>query len=494
MATHVLTADTRMEDLGLASGDTIALNGFVLTCETDLSAITGLYATGSGTIRLLDGGNADFSGSNPLPADITIEGGTEETPLPAHGDYGYEMRSSACIKVRASAKHKCSFLTHCVGNWNRPQCAKILSISGNVVYLDSDMELEPGDEVTSNVSGNSRYFVSSYNQENNAVTLTSTSNLAAGNLFVLVTAGFCVFSSGYLFIDGDVIGDEIGAISSHANASTPIFLGALNIERIACAYRTWTVTEGVLRNASGKVGTFCTGSVLFGVDGNGGGCVTIGRLYAAAGICGDGSTGVRTPSSVYAFGGMIGNAWAGVPTGVSELVDVDIKNPIYNTLSSTAELTLRTTGDVPTCAVHRAGGIATLVQRADFTVPTSLPNAWLLTPIDDGTAWHDEPVTVRPGETLTIQWYGFLGDEAASMGVQILDGDCAFFGQVAVPMGAADVLAEYTVPEGTEVLQWLPEWQVEVPMLLQPSLALMKFGILAFPKKKCAVLQASIAL
>jgi hypothetical protein len=446
MATHTLIAYTRMEDLtGLASGDTISLNGHVLTCETDLSAKTGLYATGTGTIRLLDGGNCDFSGSNPLPATVTLEGGTEENPLPAHGDYGYPLRAAACIKNAANI-FAGQIISHCEGNASRVPFARTIASSAGSMTLDRPVDWESGDALLLLKSDGSATLVTAdgINHDTRVVTLSTTANAGVGTVAALATAGFVLqgASANGVYTTGPVSGDELGTVQVGTNWRAQHFAGNVDVGRIVAPYTGDTLFS---TNAI-RVGTLVSGMSIAYSSSNP--AADIGRIVGARIASG--------PARVRAFGGVIAASNALSPTyGRVELCDVELPAALYSSLGGNSELFLRTT-EPRTCVVHRAGGLATLVQRADFAVPTSLPDAWFLSPVGDGTAWHDEPVTVRPGETLAVQWYAMLGEDGATAGVQILDGEFPGFGSMALGMGLAECFAEYAIPAATEALRWIP--------------------------------------
>lgn len=443
--THVLSADTRMEDLpGLASGDTIALGGHVLTCETDLSAITGLKATDPGTIRLLDGGRCDFSGA-ALPATVAIDGGTADNPLPAHGDYGYPLRAAACIKCTGSPI-PAAVASHCAGNAARAPFARTIASSAGSMTLDRLVDWESGDALLILQSSGTCTLVTvaGIDHATRVVTLSTTNNAGAGVLIALATAGF-VFNGpnangGYLA--GPVSGDEVGTFQVGTAWTSAHFSGPVDVGRIVAPYGG----EALFSSNEIRVGTLVSG-MRFSSEPR---CPVgdIGRIVGAQ--IGSGRANVR------AFGGVIAasNALSPVSSHV-ELCDVELPSALYSSLGSQSELVLRTT-EPRTCVVHHSGGLATLVQRVDFAVPTSLPDAWLLSPIGNGTAWHDEPVTVRPGETLAVQWYAMLGEEGAEAGVQVLDGEFPGFGSMAVGMGHAECFAAYTIPAATEALRWIP--------------------------------------
>ena len=470
--THTLVADTRMEDLpGLASGDTIALGGHVLTCETDLSAITGLYATGTGTIRLLDGGNCDFSGSNPLPATVTIEGGTEDNPLPAHGDYGYVGRAAAVITLRGGTTFSGNIISHCVGNSNRVQAAIVTTSTSSSIALDREVDWEAGDAIgwtngPSEGGDTSIFYLAARTASGNMVTHAANTTVPAGAVCSLLTVGFAVGSRyGSLMLDGHIRGDELGVYVA-ANNSDGVVCGNINIARIAllpwfsCSYSRFGALFGP--RAMGRAGIAVTSAYLCGAriasnTNNHFPYPLIGPLLIGTAVAaGIGHTwgGTHYCARVQLS---IRNGWiilskVAPSYGRSEYVDVSLPKNLYSSIVPSDELVVRTTNP-PTHTVHRAGGIATLVDRADIEVPTSLPDAWRLDPIEDGTAWHDVPMTVLPGKTLSCIWYWMLGEEGATAGCQILDGECPGWGSIAMNPGMAEVLAETAVPDGASPLR-----------------------------------------
>ncbi len=469
--THALSADTRMEDLpGLASGDTIALGGHVLSCETDLSAITGLYATGTGTIRLLDGGNCDFSGSNPLPATVTIEGGTEDNPLPAHGDYGYVGRAAAVLTLRGGTTFSGNIISHCVGNSNRVQAAIATASTSSTIVLDREVDWGPGDAIgwtngPSEGGDTSLFYLTARDTSGKMITHAANTTVPIGAVCVLLSVGLALGStSGHLGLDGHIKGDEVGLFLSNNNVTGRV-CGLLDIVRIALlpGFSCANFRLGALfgPSAAGRAGTAVTSAWLCGYRYNIAtvysvppvGPLRIGEAFA----CGIGCTfynghyGVRAQLAIRK-GGIILSAVAPCYAR-SEYVDVSLPENLYSSIVDFDELVIRTTGNHPTHTVHRAGGIATLVDRTDIEVPTSLPDAWRLDPIEDGTAWHDVPMTVLPGKTLSCIWYWMLGEEGATAGCQILDGEGPGWGSIAMNPGMAEVVAETAVPDGASPLR-----------------------------------------
>ena len=467
--THTLPADTRMEDLpGLASGDTIALCGHVLTCGSNLSAITGLYATGTGTIRLLNGGNADFSGSNPLPSTVTIEGGTEDTPLPAHGDYGYVGRAAAVLTLRAGTNFAGNILSHCVGNSGRVQAAIVVASTSSTISLDREVDWEAGDVIgwTTGPQETARKTIAISSLMEDAHTILHTSNtvVPVGALCLLLTAGLVIKNSNGCF-SGQILGDEVGLGYDNAGTTNGVLQGSrVNIRRyvvLPTGTGEW-ITDAISLSIGsfGHVGILQTMGGAIGwrlTNDNGAYLAQSGPLdigVANAGYIGRVRSGHSLSACVHrVLGGTILSNVAPV-YGRSEYVDVSLPATLYSSLSDRDELVIRTTKSTSQlCVVHRAGGIATLVDRTDIEIPTSLPDAWRLDPIEDGTAWHDVPMTVLPGKTLSCIWYWMLGEEGATAGCQILDGEGPGWGSIAMNPGMAEVLAETAVPDGASPLR-----------------------------------------
>lgn len=468
--THVLAADTRMEDLpGLASGDTIGLGGHVLTCESNLSAITGLYATGTGTIRLLDGGNCDFSGSNPLPATVTIEGGTEDNPLPAHGDYGYVGRAAAVITLRGGTTFSGNIISHCVGNSNRVQAAIVTASTSSSIALDREVDWEAGDAIgwTNGPSEQRRSIIypTECNPENKTLTHTTNTTVPVGAVCILLSSGFCVGSNGGISFSGRVSGDELGCICAGTD-SMSLLNGITTINRVTELHpfgNTGASSNHQMfsNKGTGRAGIVCTMGYAIGYRSNNSdtlalptsGPADIGAAYASGIGCTYGGVWNTFRGMFRISGGILLSKIAPVYARC-EYVDVELPATLYNTLSAMDELVVRTTAPPhPTCTVHRASGIATLVDRTDIEVPTSLPDAWRLDPIEAGTAWHDVPMTVLPGKTLSCIWYWMLGEEGATAGCQILDGEGPGWGSIAMNPGMVEVLAETAVPDGASPLR-----------------------------------------
>ena len=469
--THALPADTRMEDLpGLASGDTIALGGHVLTCESNLSAITGLYATGTGTIRLLNGGNADFSGSNPLPSTVTIEGGTKDTPLPAHGDYGYVGRAAAVLTLRGGTSFSGNILSHCVGSSGRVQAAIVTGSTSSTVILDREVDWEAGDVIGWTTgpaeSGDPFFFyVTERDASGNIITHAANTTIPVGAVCILLSVGFAVgCTSDSLALWGHIEGDEIGIFLANNNKTGRV-CGIIDIARIAllpwfsCQYFRLGALFGP--EVMGRAGIAVTSAWLCGYRYNASSVYStypVGPLrIGAAFACGIGCTFNNVHYCVRAQlyirnGGIIRSPVAPV-YGRSEYVDVSLPDNLYSSITNLDELVVRTTSPRSTGVVHRAGGIATLVDRTDIEIPTSLPDAWRLDPIEAGTAWHDVPMTVLPGKTLSCIWYWMLGEEGATAGCQILDGEGPGWGSIAMNPGMAEVLAETAVPDGASPLR-----------------------------------------
>lgn len=458
--THSLVADTRMEDLpGLASGDTIALGGHGLTCESNLSAITGLYATGTGTIRLLDGGNCDFSGSSPLPETVTIEGGTEDNPLPAHGDYGYVGRASARIAIKGRTVFYGKIVSHCLGNSSRVQMAVCTSATSSTITLDRTVDWEPGDVIAwqTNSPSNTIPFPRVTAIDGFTISHDGNTMAPAGAMVLLMTAGFVVHADnrGFPLIAGSVLGDELGL--SNTDWGTASLQGEVKIERIAAiGPNSSGASHTVLGSgAHGSVGCLVTVARGVGISStkwseSSCGPLDIRHEYALGNGGADiNSFGFRGKLRVK--GGCILKPSVGV-IGCAEYADCNLPSTLYSQFYKESELVIRAT-EPRLCTVHRAAGIVTLVDRTDIEVPTSLPDAWRLDPIEDGTAWHDVPMTVLPGKTLSCIWYWMLGEEGATAGCQILDGEGPGWGSIAMNPGMAEVLAETTAPADASPLR-----------------------------------------
>ena len=471
MATHTLSADTRLEDIaGLASGDTIALAGHVLTCETDMRAIM-LSASGTGTIRLLNGGGANFAGYY-LSEGITLEAGTSENPLPSHGDGTYPLRSAACVVLLSVANglNRCNIVSHCADNAARTQFAKVASATSSVITFDRDMGLELGDVIgicpPENDPNIGVATVQSYDSQSNTATISGiTRYIPTGSICTLLTSAFCVTCRdstqmpGFSFYNS-IVGDEVGFLGNKYGDSS-CFLGEINLKRMVVGGIGYIYAYSPLRGANVDIGVYSSNL-----------CNGPSYIAPLAGSIGDAFcpslfTGYYNNGSMLARGttgrglSVMGGFSSFRPWNVNgrvEMVDCEEPSPLYERMLSTTELVVRTTNPV-SCTVHRADGIATLKQRAELSPSIALPDAWLLQQTA-GTAWHDEPIVVQPGATLAVQWYVCLLESGATAGVQILDGDNPLFGQVAVGMGVADTLAEYTLPNDTPVEAWQPVKQL----------------------------------
>lgn len=477
MATHTLIADTNMRDLTLAaSGDTVALAGHTLICDNDQSAYR-ICVTGIGTVQLLDGGCANLS-YDPVPATVSIVGGTEANPLHASGGYGYDLNAAAEVIFYASDKNFCSITVHSATNASRPQFAKVVSASSNTVVLDRDMELQIGDVVGLNPQGSQTVDPSStirtvtdYTTEGGTYTVTLDSAPApipnAGAQCVLLTSAFAIKShNGALIgqrglVQGDIAGNEIGLFSASYTRSNPyIAYSKISVDRLVYAQvnRPYVAAQ-FGGGASINAGVYVSNSAC-GNWAEGGTAVpftaNFGRAYCPSLACGYDNR-AYTPicgRGVYVGGGDV-SPWPVPPFGRVEYVDTGMPSTLYSTLAPTSELVIRTASP-ETCVIHRAGGIATLVKKGGGDVVMAqapVASAYQLASAGTDAVWYDQAVTVEAGARLTVAWRAFCNIGAIG-GVQIL-ADSPLFGQVAVPMGTADVLAQYT--ESTPPLGvWAP--------------------------------------
>jgi len=481
-----ISTDTAIEDLFISSGETFTFsNNAVLTISTDVSQYTALKATGTGTIRLLNGGKADFSGTNPMPSTITIEGGTAANPLPAHGDYGYHARAAAeiilggrnpsdsdSVDTRIGNAHQCKIISHCAGNWDRQQFAKVVSSTSSTIVLDRDMALEAGDVIgwTNGMDETQRKQITVGTYDSNTITHSSGITVTAGGTIVLLTAGFAVGSPDYMFgTKGEVEGDEICFMAKQAGRGSilygPTFLqratnvwnGSYYICTAICGLRS-PISIGVCVTMGGAIGERDGGSGK--VSNN------TARLSSAINI-GLAVGGVdHTWSNNYGYDNAKVRICGGRIFGklsylvCNEYVDTELPSELYSTLAETSEFIVRTTSP-ETCVIHRSNGLATLLHSGDDTPMTGAPvrSAYLLQPESGESNWHDVPVTVPPQGSVTAVLNAYLVDATAG-GLQILDGDYPAFGQVKVPMGAADVLAEAELPSGSATGAWLPAVRV----------------------------------
>lgn len=473
MANYTLSADTDLSTIpGLASGWEIDLGGHVLSVSNDMGAHAGLKASGTGTIRLLDGGNVDFSGSVP-PSTVTIEGGTDANPLPSHGGYGYPMRASASIKLLGESSVKTTYagkiVSHCQNNKARKQFAKIVSSTATELVFDRDMELQVGDAIIAYPIPSQNKdpewescTVSSYDAQSKTATTTSrTYSPATNSICLLLTCGFSVVLSGnngYCCLSCEISGDEIGLFfGANANAvNVPAVSGRVSLGRLVI-FQCWAsefcgfgvsgiCAEQYVSNCCQAGGAFNqTGNMFFKTPST----VSFGEAYCPSLNVGWGNyfrslnNGILIGAGMYVGGGDL-SLLPLRPYGTMEVVDCGLPSPLNETLADTAELVIRTTSP-ETCVIHRACGIATLVRKGDVDVVMAqapVASAYQLAPTGEDAVWHDQAVTVEAGARLTVAWRAFcsIGDVC---GVQIL-ADSPLFGQVAVPMGTADVLAEYT--------------------------------------------------
>jgi hypothetical protein len=460
-----ITQNTAIEDLTFSSGDTFNLVGdAVLSVASDQSAKTGLKATGTGTILLLSGGNVDFSGAT-LPSTITIKGGTEESPLPSYGPY---LARSAAYIALATGDCKSPIVSHCVGNSSRIQAAKVVSSTSSTVTLDKDVAWEAGDYFGF-VYGSSSYtkttiIVSQYDSASMTITHAINYSIPVGATVMLLSAGFCIGSLNKRpTFSGKISGDEV-CLATEVAGTGSIVYGETKIKRLACiisdsqpsVHCCFSLTLPPIR-----LGIFCSSGSLAGnrITGTAEQISTINNCFNIGSAWCRGSHVIYGPDKYpqYKITLRGGTFTSAIPTLCrEEFVDVDLPSPLYSTLRETGEIVIRTTNP-ETCVIHRAGGIATLVKKGGGdTVMESAPvaEAFQLVPTGTDAVWHDQAATVEPGKKLTVAWRGYFGAGATGGGVQIL-ADYPLFGQVAVPMGTADVLAEYSESSPTAE-EWGP--------------------------------------
>ena len=480
MANYVLAADTDLSAIpGLSNGWDIDLNGHVLAVSTDMRSVTGLKASGTGTIRLISGGAADFTGfsglTNPIPETIAIEGGTSASPLPAHRDAAniannYPLRAAAFLLLGQQTGIFTRIVSHSATNADRAQFATIASATSTTLTFDRDMELEPGDVVgvvyrlSQSTDPNSQLLqVTAYDSQTNTATVATSINPVpnGGAGCVLLTAAFAIGTptiKPYFMPSSSISGDEFGVVFG-GYLNSPSICGHASLKRLVVAASTWPFDNGV----------FGSGDVDCDVYASNSGCgcyATYGAALTIDAFSYRASFGrAFCPSLFSAFYNYTqssgkqyrGNTGAGVfvgggdvstyplePYGRAEFVDCGLPNPLYENIRETTELVIRTTSP-ETCVIHRAGGIATLVKKGGGDIimaQAPVANAYQLAPTGTEAVWHDQAVTVEAGARLTVAWRAFCSIGAVG-GVQIL-ADSPLFGQVAVPMGAADVLAEYT--------------------------------------------------
>lgn len=469
---------TRLEDLvagGLVAGDTIAMAGKILTCESNVVAegITGLFATGTGTIRMLNGGNADFSGSNPLPSTITIEGGTEEKPLPSYGSFGYVGRSAACIKIKDNSTFAGTIISHCFGNWDRPQFAKVLSSTNTSITIDRDMDLEIGDEIcvcySYRIDRITRFVVTGF--ENNVISHTQNYSVPAGSFIGLATSGFCILGSGTGFgFSGQMLGDELLIFGSDNNQTNHL-RNYIKIKRLVYQSDNYSGTPypiygRLFNNCTATIGTLISGSPITGMEQWNQTNINYINVYKCC-VChamtewGNPYSSPKGQKYILHGGGFpIGNIGTAV-NSIYEYVDCELPNSLFDSISNTGEITVRTTSP-KTAKIYRKNGTATLRQKSNFPSPAEIPEARQLEPNDQTCyAWHDEEQIIAPGRSLVLKWQCFISDEnTESAGIQVLDGKYISFGRESVEMNIADVITEYKLPADSPVMQWLPVKQI----------------------------------
>lgn len=462
MANYTLASDTDLSAIpGLSNGWDIGLGGHVLTVSTDMRSVTGLKASGTGTIRLVSGGAADFTGfrNTTIPATITIEGGTAENPLPAHRDAAniadnFPLRSSACMIVGQSCTIEGRVVSHSFTNADRPQYSAIASATATTLTLVDDVALEPGDVVgilfTSVEPNTAPAQVSAYDPQTKTATLSASLSTIPDS-----SCGCILFTSAFAIAQNpgdsnvcfgrmsEVRGDELGVQwGRYWNASA--FNGSVFLRRLVFSSLTFPHNLCVLGDCDIRCGIYASNC------GNGS-SNSSSRYTAHLDLAYSGSlfSGYYTKNehAIFGRGIKVGGgrvaAFGIEPYGAAEFVDCELPNPLYSQLRDTSELVVRTTSP-ETCVIHRAGGIATLVRKGGGDVvmaQSTVASAYQLAPTGAEAVWHDQAVTVEAGARLTVAWRAFCSIGAIG-GIQIL-ADSPLFGQVAVPMGAADVLAEH---------------------------------------------------
>ena len=454
MGTVTLTEDKDFDDLTLAAGDTIALGGYTLTSKRDASQLS-FRLNGPGKIILLDGCYLRI-GWNAIPSTVIIQGGTSESPLPPFGNHGFPLNASAVIDAGFKSFSKIISICSEIGaNWKRKQFAKVLSAYGTTVVLDRDMELEVGDVVGFNVPTSQTKdpnqlpsTVTSYDPLTHTVTLSPLTLVPnTGSQCVLLTSAFVLTCSTETRFSGTITGDELGIYTGTTQKNSACLDGKCFLRRFVSAGKSWQYEHDVF-----GYNTFARLGIYVSTGGTGGNyaemvgySADIGVAYCASLTNGYyNQTAAKCGAGVVVHGGDV-SIWPSAPCGYMEFVDTDLPSSLYASLSSTSELVVRTTNP-PTCVIHRNSGIATLVKKSGGdTVMEASPvaEAFQLVPSGTEAVWHDQPATVEPGKKLIVSWLAYFGTGATGGGVQILV-DSPLFGQVAVPMGTADVLAEYT--------------------------------------------------
>lgn len=472
MASYTLAADSTIESFSPAAGDKFDLNGHTLTVSSNLSTIgVSFFGSIGGKIILKSGAWLKMNGDSSAPrypgAGTVIQAGEENNPLPARGDFAtpYPLNAAAVLESTFGNNQIFASIKTFVDSPPRPQFARVVSSDATSIVIDRDMQLSAGDVIAfhpQTAQANNPNWpiltVTEYTSNGSVHTIKTSSrsfNPGAGAQCVLLTCGFCVqcytITSPMGPIMGRIMGDEIGFYHPHYFQSVPVIGGDVDVFRLVCAQNQYqSFFYGFGNSARIKCGKYVSNSVMAWAregDGNFGSAFSadIGEAYCPSLHAGYNNREYRPINGrgIIVRGGDV-SVWPCPPLGRAEYVDTTLPGTLYSALGPSSELVIRTTSP-ETCVIHRAAGIATLVKRGGgdaVMADAPVAEAYQLAPTGTDAVWHDQAVTVEAGARLTVAWRSFCSIGAIG-GVQII-ADSPLFGQVAVPMGTADVLAEYT--------------------------------------------------
>lgn len=430
------------------SGDTIALGGYVVSCSSDKRALAaGITISGTGTLLIKSGGA--FKTSVSIPATCTLQFGEPEGegdgPLPAVGALDANASGELILNGIISVLGPCKVYT--VRRTGRGYGIVTGQPSSSASVLDdATTDWQAGDIVTPfGLPQAHEYAVTGW--DSGALTLIHAAMASgynvAGVIHVRMSCGAHIrrttAASNMTMITSLAGEGDIYLMSTYTSSVYYLF-GSVSLDGRVATVANLNPAQSSIVAASGIIGElYAPGHAVYSAA---------DKLTISGGVIRSLSTGNKSICAILSNTRLIDSIASSDAGYALDLTLIDCTLPatlISGSLAAEQRVRVMSEDGV-TDVHHTAGGVATKVQHAALPGTNDLPDAYLLAPVT-GRAIYDYWLTVKRGQTARIRFHGWLSTASAQAGYEIFD---KF--QIAPEVQAP--LMAYTVPAGTETLEW----------------------------------------